>query len=125
MKQLRISAWGVQNPVPVSLLFIALIVAGLFAYGTAKWPTPGPWAMSAGVYKLVTVLSVVGMGVILFIAVAPPNDRVLTIVVGFIVLALAVWVLIENRRFQGPPVGDAVKARAAAIAAAEKAIGQK
>ena len=33
-----------------------------FAYGTAKWPNPGPWAMSAGLYKLVTVLAVIGMG---------------------------------------------------------------
>jgi amino acid transporter len=32
------------------------------AYGGPKWPTPGPWAMSTGVYKLVTLLSVVGMG---------------------------------------------------------------
>lgn len=55
------------------LSFTVPLVAGLFAYGTAKWPNPGPWAMSAGVYKLVTVLSVVGMGVILFIAVAPPE----------------------------------------------------
>jgi amino acid transporter len=57
------------------LSFTVPLVAGMFAYGTAKWPTPGPWAMSTGVYKLVTVLSVVGMAVILFIAVAPPNER--------------------------------------------------
>lgn len=107
------------------LSFTVPLVAGLFAYGTSKWTTPGPWAMSAGVYKLVTVLSVVGMGVILFIAIAPPNERVLYVVGGFIALALLVWVAFENRRFQGPPIGDAVKARAAAIAAAEKAVGQK
>jgi len=106
------------------LSFTVPLVAGLFAYGTAKWPTPGPWAMSAGVYKLVTVLAIVGMAVILFIAVAPPNERVLTVVVGFIVLALVVWFAVENRRFQGPPIGDAVKARKAAIAAAEKAVGE-
>ncbi len=107
------------------LSFTVPLVAGLFAFGTAKWPTPGPWAMSAGVYKLVTVLSVVGMGVILFIAVAPPNERVLYVVAGFVALALVVWVLFENRRFQGPPVGDAVKQRAAAIAAAEAAVGER
>ncbi len=107
------------------LSFTIPLVAGLLAYGTAKWPTPGPWAMSAGVYKLVTLLSVIGMAVILFIAVAPPNGRVLNVVIGFVVVALAVWFAFENRRFAGPPVGDAVKARAAAIAAAEKAVGQK
>jgi amino acid transporter len=106
------------------LSFTVPLVAGLFAYGTAKWPNPGPWAMSAGIYKLVTVLSVVGMGVILFIAIAPPNERVLYVVLGFLVLALILWFALENRRFQGPPIGDEIKKRAAIIAAAEKAVGQ-
>ncbi|WP_374573450.1 efflux RND transporter permease subunit [Phenylobacterium sp.] len=29
---LRISAWAIRNPVPVAVLFVALILAGLFAY---------------------------------------------------------------------------------------------
>ena len=107
------------------LSFTVPLVAGMFAYGTAKWPNPGPWAMSAGLYKLVTVLSVVGMGVILFIAVAPPNERVLYVVLGFIALALVLWVLVENRRFEGPPTGEKIAARKAAIAAAEAAVGEK
>ena len=106
------------------LSFTVPLVAGLFAYGTAKWPAPGPWAMSAGVYKLVTVLAVVGMAVILFIAVAPPNERVLWVVLGFIALALVLWLAVENRRFEGPPVGDAIAKRAAAIKAAERAVGE-
>jgi amino acid transporter len=107
------------------LSFTVPLVAGLFAYGTAKWPNSGPWALSAGVYKLVTVLSVVGMAVILFIAVAPPNERVLWVVLGFIALALVLWVLVENRRFEGPPTGERIAARKAAIAAAEKAVGER
>lgn len=107
------------------LSFTVPLVAGFFAYGTAKWPNPGPWAMSGGVYKLVTLLSVVGMGVILFIAVAPPNERVLYVVLGFIALALVLWVLVENRRFEGPPTGERIAARKAAIAAAEAAVGEK
>ena len=31
MNQIRFSAWAVRNPVPVSLLFIALILSGLFS----------------------------------------------------------------------------------------------
>ena len=107
------------------LSFSIPLVAAMLSYGTAKWPTPGPWAMSAGVYKLVTVLSVVGMGIILFIAVAPPNERVLYVVAGFIALALVVWVAVENRRFEGPPTGDRIAARKAAIAAAEAAVGER
>ena len=107
------------------LSFTVPLVAGAFAFGGPKWPTPGPWAMSSGLYKLVTLLSVVGMAVILFIAVAPPNDRVLYVVLGFIAIALVVWVTVENRRFEGPPTGDRIAARKAAIAAAEAAVGEK
>lgn len=32
MAQLRISTWGIQNPVPVSILFIALVLLGTAAY---------------------------------------------------------------------------------------------
>jgi amino acid transporter len=106
------------------LSFTVPLVCGLFAFGTAKWPKPGPWAMSAGVYKLITVLAVIGMGVILFIAVAPPNERVLYVVAGFIALALILWVAVENRRFEGPPTGEKIAARKAVIAAAEKAVGE-
>lgn len=106
------------------LSFSIPLVAGLLAFGTAKWPNPGPWAMSAGVYRLVTLLSVVGMGVILFIAVAPPNERVLYVVGGFIALAVVLWVLVESRRFKGPPIGDEIARRRAAIEAAERAVGE-
>ena len=107
------------------LSFTVPLVAGMLAFGGPKWPQPGPWAMSAGVYKLVTVLSIVGMAVILFIAIAPPNERVLYVVAGFIALALILWVTVENRRFEGPPTGERIAARKAAIAAAERAVGEK
>jgi amino acid transporter len=107
------------------LSFAIPLTCGLFAYGTKKWPTPGPWAMSAGVYKLVTVLSMIGMVAIFYVSIQPPNDKVLPIVAGFIALALVIWVVFENRRFQGPPIGAEVEKRKAAIAAAEAAVGQK
>ena len=107
------------------LSFSVPLVAGMIAYGGPKWPQPGPWAMSEGLYKLVTVLSVVGMAVILFIAVAPPNERVMWVVLGFLALALVMWFAVENRRFQGPPIGDAIAKRAATIRAAEAAVGER
>ncbi len=33
--------------------FTVPLVAGFFAWGTPKWPNPGPWAMSGGLYKLI------------------------------------------------------------------------
>ncbi len=106
------------------LSFTIPLVAALFAYGTPKWPNPGPWALSAGTYKLVTLLAVIGMGVILFIAVAPPNERVLYVVLGFLVLAAILWVAVENRRFKGPPTGAEIERRRTLIAEAERAVGE-
>jgi amino acid transporter len=106
------------------LSFIIPIMAGMLAYGTAKWPTPGPWAMPGGVFKLVCVLALIGKGIIFYIAVQPPNGTVLWIVLGFIGVAIVLWFAIEGRRFKGPPVGEEVKRRQAAIAAAERAVGE-
>ncbi|MCG7504805.1 amino acid permease [Mesorhizobium retamae] len=106
------------------LSFTIPLVLAMFAYGTAKWPNPGPWAMSGGLYKLVTFLSVVGMAVIFYIAIQPPNDKVLWIVIGFVLLAAILWFAVEKNRFQGPPIGDEIAKRKAIIAAAERAVGE-
>jgi hypothetical protein len=65
------------------------------------------------------------MALIFFLGIQPPNDWALEISGGFVVLALIIWVLVENRRFKGPPIGDEIVARKAAIAAAEAAVGEK
>ncbi len=106
------------------LSFTVPLMCGMVAFGTAKWPTPGPWAMSAGLYKLVSFLSLIGMAIIFYIAVQPPNDYVLYIVLGFIALAILLWFGVESRRFRGPPIGAEVQKRAAIIAAAERAVGE-
>ena len=48
------------------------------------------------------------MAIIIFAGIQPPNDWALPITVGFIVLSLIIWVLFENRRFKGPPIGDEI-----------------
>jgi amino acid transporter len=106
------------------LSFTIPLIAAMLSYGGEKWKTPGPWAMSAGLYKLVTILSVVGMAIILFIAVAPPNERVLYVVAGFIALLVVLWFAVESRRFKGPPVGDEIKRRQAEIAQREAVFGE-
>ena len=32
MAQVRISTWGIQNPVPVAILFVALVLVGMASY---------------------------------------------------------------------------------------------
>jgi amino acid transporter len=106
------------------LSFLFPIVLGIFAYGTKKWPAPGPWNLGGGVYKAVGVLATLGMILIVYIAIQPPNDKVFGVTVGFIILAVVIWFAVENRRFQGPPIGDMIAKRKAEIAAAEAAVGE-
>jgi len=105
------------------LSFAIPIALGYFAIGTAKWPKMGPWNMGVGLYKFFAILSVLGMALIIFIAVQPPNGNVLWITLAFLVLAAILWVVFENKRFQGPPVGDEIVKRQAEIAAAEAKFG--
>ena len=106
------------------LSFLFPIVLGIFAYGTKKWPAPGPWNLGSGVYKAVGVLATLGMILIIYIAIQPPNDKVFGVTLGFIVLAIVIWFAVENRRFQGPPIGDMIAKRQGEIAAAEAAVGE-
>lgn len=105
------------------LSFTIPIALGFFAIGTSKWPTMGPFNIGIGLYKLFAVLSVLGMVLIAFIAIQPPNDKVIWITLAFIVLAAILWVLFENKRFEGPPVGDRIAKRQAEIAEIEAKFG--
>jgi len=105
------------------LSFTVPIVAGFFAIGTAKWPHMGPWNIGIPLYRLFAILSVLGMILIVFIAVQPPNSNVLWITLAFLVLAAILWFAFENKRFQGPPVGEMIKKRQAEIAAIEAKYG--
>ena len=106
------------------LSFTVPIALGFFAIGTKKWPAMGPWDIGIPLYRLFAVLSVLCMALIIYIAVQPPNDKVLWITLVFLVITAIIWVLFENKRFQGPPIGDMIKKRQAEILAAEKAIGE-
>jgi amino acid transporter len=106
------------------LSFTVPIALGFFTIGTAKWPKMGPWNIGIPMYRLFAVLSVLCMALIIYIAVQPPNDKVLWITLVFLVLTAIIWVLFENKRFQGPPMGEMIKKRQAEILAAEKAVGE-
>ena len=74
-------------------------------------------------FRFICVLSLIAMGIIFFAGIQAPNDWALPITVGFVVLSLLIWVLFENRRFKGPPVGEEIKRRQAEIKAQEAALG--
>ena len=120
-------AYSIVVSCTVIFLFLSFalpIGLGLMTIGGPKWPNMGPWNIGVANYKIVAVLSLIAMVLMFFIGIQPPNDWALQITVGFILIALVIWFVFENRRFQGPPIGDQIAKRQAAIAAAEKAVGQ-
>jgi amino acid transporter len=120
-------AYSIVVSCTVIFLFLSFalpIGLGLMTIGGPKWPKMGPWDIGIGTYKLVAALSLISMALMFFIGIQPPNQWALQITVGFIVLALVIWFVFENRRFQGPPIGEEIAKRAVAIAAAEKAVGE-
>ena len=52
------------------------------------------------------------------------TTRCCGITIGFLVLTAVLWFGFENRRFQGPPIGEEIAKRQAAIKAAEQAVGE-
>ncbi len=121
-------AYSIVVSCTVIFLFLSFtlpILLGLFAYGGPKWPHMGPWSMGRAAYSLVAVLSLPCMALIIYAGIQPPNDWALSITAGFLVLTAIVWLVFENRRFKGPPIGEEIKRRQKEIAAAEAAVGQK
>jgi amino acid transporter len=122
------SAYTIVVSCTVIFLFLSFtfpIVLGALAWGTPKWDKMGPWNLGRGVFMLFAVLSVLSMILIIVLGIQPPNDKALYIVIGFFVLTAIVWFGFEQRRFKGPPMGEIIAARQAAIAEAEKAVGER
>ena len=105
------------------LSFAVPIALALVTYGGEKFPKPGPWDLGAGLFRLICILSLAAMAIIFYAGIQPPNDWALPITVGFILFSLVIWLLFENRRFKGPPIGADIAKRQADIKAAEAALG--
>jgi amino acid transporter len=113
--------------VSVTVIFLFLsygmpIVLGAFAYGRS-WTQMGPWDMGPA-FRIVGVLAALCVALIFFLGVQPPNDAALTITLVFLAITAVVWFAFERRRFQGPPLGDAVQRRQQEIAEAEQRLEQ-
>ena len=98
------------------------IAAGLLAEGKT-WTEFGPFRLGSGRshWPIVTVIGVV---ILTYAGIQPPNDILINYAIGLIVLMLVLWFGIERRRFKGPPIGAALAERQAIIREEEKAVGQ-
>ena len=99
------------------------VAAGLLAEGNS-WTKFGPFQLGFW-SKPLGVLTVLGAIILFLVGVQPPNQALIVYSAGLIILLLVVWFGLENRRFQGPPIGDQIAKRQAQIKVEEAAVGQK
>jgi amino acid transporter len=111
------------------------ILAGALAQGT-KWTEKGSFHLG-GLYTLFAVIVAIGTVTVtiaghMFVpSIAGDAAAGTSFVPGlwyytaaFVIFLVVLWFGVENRRFEGPPTGDRIAARKAAIAAAERAVGE-
>ncbi len=86
-------------------LYISYVIPttlGLLAYGRT-WTQMGPWSLGATAYRTLSVISILGCGLILLIGIQPPNEKNLWIVLSALSLTAIVWIGYERQHFRGPP----------------------
>jgi amino acid transporter len=100
--------------------YVMPVAAGLWAEGRT-WTKKGPFHL--GVFsKPVAVLAILGALVLIWVGFQPPNQLVGYLIVGLLVVLTVFWFASEKKRFQGPPVGEAIADRQAEIAKAEETL---
>jgi len=98
-------AYSTLTTACVIFLYISYVMptlAGFLAFGKT-WTRMGPFDVGATVYKCVAVVSVVGVALVIWIGVQPPNDKALTVTLAAVALLLVSWWLGVRRIFRGPP----------------------
>lgn len=100
------------------------VVAGAFAEGKT-WTEFGPFRLGA-LSKPFALITGLGVLVLIWIGIQPPNDILISYAVGGLVLLVVGWFLFERKRFQGPPIGDkAIAARHAEIVEEETIVHEE
>jgi amino acid transporter len=86
-------------------LYISYVMptaAGLLAEGKT-WKHKGPFSLG-GASKLIATLAVIGGAFLVFVGIQPPNQKVLYLSIGMLVVMAIFWFVFgESKRFKGPP----------------------
>jgi len=108
------------------------VAAGLYAESKG-WKDFGPFRLGVWSKPLAAITSL-GVLLVVWIGIQPPNDIVINYAIGIVVIMAVVWVFLEyvaNRvglkglRFQGPPIGKAeIAKRQDEILLEEEAVGE-
>jgi amino acid transporter len=101
-------AYSTLTTAGVIFLYISYVMpaaAGFFTCGKS-WTRMGPFALPEGIFKSLAVLSVLGVVLLAWIGVQPPNEKALIVTSATIVLLVIAWWLGVRRFFAGPPIAS-------------------
>ena len=115
-------AYSTLTTAGVIFLYISYVMptaAGFFTYGKS-WTRMGPFVLPEPIFKSLAAISVLGVLVVVWIGVQPPNGKALIVTSATIGVLIAAWWLGVRRSFPGPPVLS-VASQTTAPAAGEKA----
>jgi amino acid transporter len=90
----------------VIFLYISYIMptmVGIFAYGKS-WTKMGPFDMGAARFKTLGVISIVGVVLVIYAGIQPPNQPALPVTAGAVVLLVIAWFAGIRKIFAGPPM---------------------
>jgi uncharacterized membrane protein len=76
--------------------------AGIFAYGKT-WKTMGPFDLGGRLYRVVGVISVLGVAVLIFAGIQPPNDAALPVTAVTVIMLVVAWLTGVRKAFGGVP----------------------
>lgn len=94
------------------LSYVMPTLVGIFRYGNS-WKKMGPFDLGAPLYRTLGVISVLGVLLLVWIGVQPPNEKALYVTLGTSVLLAGAWWLGVRKSFRGPPVTSLATAPAA------------
>ena len=104
-------AYSTLTTAGVIFLYISYVMpsaAGFFAYNKS-WTHMGPFTLGKALFKMLAVISVLGVGGLFWIGIQPPNEKALPVTLVMIALLTSAWWLGVRRIFRGPPVLSAAK----------------
>ena len=103
------------------LSYLMPIAAAMLAEVQGNWKNKGPFNLG-GASILIAALAIIGCAVLIFAGVQPPQEKVFYLIIAMVVVMVVIWFAGVRNSFQGPPIGDEIKKRQAAIAAQEQAL---
>lgn len=106
-------AYSTLTTAGVIFLYISYVMppaAGFFAYDKT-WTHMGPFTLGRTLFRILAVISVLGVLVLIWIGVQPPNQKALTVTITALVLLTILWWSGVRRFFRGPPSTAIAKQR--------------